>query len=714
MKHYWNRLKQLPVYQNKWWKISLAVLLLCMFFFFITLSNVSTETYNIERFSEAKETIRSPLSIEDKKETARERREAIKAVEDRYEISTEITQERVGYVNELFEAIDKLEEEQSAESSSEEDTSAVSVKEKAQNLQQIISPELSETFEQEELIELLNASPEKRTLSKELLTTSIYEVMNDGVTSETVENAVNEVNEKLQYSSLDEQMKEVLYILSEFAVVENSFYDAEKTVEAQKHASNNVEPVMIRAGEIIVTEGQTITNEIYEQLKLVGLLSEDRNVYPLIGLSLLILLIGGTITYEMHIHSKKRGIDVRKIASIILISVLMVSLMKVASVFTDSVNQLFFLVPAAMGAMLLKILLDERLALAMSILYSILASLIFNADIPGSLNMEAGIYILFSQLAGIIFLTSLKDRIAILKAGIGITLVHILTVLLFLFLSFEKYAMADVLNFSGYGIVSAFLSSVLTIGLLPFFETGLGILSDTKLLTLSNPNHPLLRKILIEAPGTYHHSVMVANLSETACEAAGANGLLARVGSYYHDLGKTEQPHYFIENQIGIKNPHDMLQPKQSAEIILHHPYSGARLLRKHKLPKEIVDIAEQHHGTSLLQYFYYKAKEQNKQVKETDYRYPGPLPQTKEAAIVCICDSVEAAVRSLKEPTNEKIEEIVTSIIHHKLMDGQLNDAPLTFKELEKIRRAICETLNGIFHSRIQYPTDQEVKEAN
>ncbi|WP_153464607.1 MULTISPECIES: HD family phosphohydrolase [Sediminibacillus] len=715
MKHYWKRFKQLPVYKNKWLKISLAVLLLCIFFFFITLSNVYTETYNIERFNEAKETIRSPLSIENKKETERERREAIQAVEDRYEISSEITQERAGYINELFEAIDKLEEEEKASKSSEEEGEpAVTDKDKVQKLQQIISPELSEALDREELTVLIHANSEKRSLAKELLTTSIYEVMNDGVTTETVENAVKNVNEKLQYSSLNDDLKEVLYILSEFAVVENSFYDAEKTVEAQKHASNNVEPVMIRAGEIIVTEGQTITNEIYEQLKLVGLLNDDRNVYPLIGLILLIFLIGGIITYEMHIHSKKRELDVRKIASIILISVLMVSLMKVASVFTDSVNQLFFLVPAATGAMLLKILLDERLAMAMAILYSILASLIFNGEIPGSLNMEAGIYMLFSQLAGIVFLASLKDRIAILKAGIGITLVHILTVLLFLFLSFEKYAIADMLTFSGYGVVAAFLSSVLTIGLLPFFETGLGILSDTKLLTLSNPNHPLLRKILIEAPGTYHHSVMVANLSETACEAAGANGLLARVAAYYHDLGKTEQPHYFIENQMGITNPHDMLQPKQSAEIIINHPYAGARLLRKHKLPKEIVDIAEQHHGKSLLQFFYHKAKEQNKQVKESEYRYPGPLPQTKEAAIVCICDSIEAAVRSLKEPTNEKIEEIVTSIIHNKLMDGQLSDAPLTFKELEKIRKAVCETLNGIFHSRIQYPTDQEVKEAN
>src|SRR5699024_7747436 len=222
------------------------------------------------------------------------------------------------------------------------------------------------------------------------------------------------------------------------------------------------------------------------------------------------------------------------------------------------------------------------------------------------------------------------------------------------------------------------------------------------------PNHPLLRKLLVEAPGTYHHSIMVANLSETACEAIGANGLLARVGAYYHDIGKTVRPHYFIENQLAIKNPHDVIDPKQSADIIISHPYDGAAMLKKHRLPKEIIDIAEQHHGTSLLKYFYYKEKEFNKDVKESEYRYPGPKPQTKEAAIICICDSVEAAVRSLKEPTEEKIEEIVSSIINDRMMDGQLDECPITLKELKSIRIAIGETLKGIFHSRIQYPAKE------
>src|SRR5690625_5199192 len=410
----------------------------------------------------------------------------------------------------------------------------------------------------------------------------------------------------------------------------------------------------------------------------------------------------------MNLIAKQNKLDKGKVISIFIISVLVISFMKVVSFYTTAGNQLLFVVPVATGALLLKQLIQERLAIVLAILYAILGCIIFNGEIPGGLNVEAGIYFFFSQLAAIIFYRNVKDRLALFRSCLVMALINVLTVLLFIFLSFEKYALIDIFTQLGFGIVAALLSAVLTIGLLPFFETSLGILSDIKLLSLASPNQPLLKKLLVEAPGTYHHSIMVANLSETACEAIGANGLLARVGAYYHDIGKTVRPHYFIENQLSIKNPHDVIAPTQSAEIIISHPYDGANMLRKHKMPKEIIDIATQHHGTTLLKYFYYKEEKNNKQVKETDFRYPGPKPQTKEAAIICICDSVEAAVRSLQEPTEQKIDEIVTSIINDRLMDGQLDESPLTLQEIKTIRSAICETLKGIFHSRIQYPVEE------
>ncbi|MDY0405539.1 HDIG domain-containing protein [Virgibacillus sp. 179-BFC.A HS] len=602
-----NTQKLLHFFQRKSLSILLPIGILAVFLFLLTINNVYTQTYNIERFNIAKETIYSPITIENQQETERRTRQAIQSVEDRYDISQDITSERTAYITEIFDAVDKLE---NGKRGDQKKQAPLSHQEKLERLKQILSPEITEQLNDSVFANLLLFPKNERSEGEKIFLSSLKQVLEKGVRSETIQSSVSEVKDRVKYSKLDDQLKQVFYKLADFAVVENSFFDANKTSEARKEAANNVDPAMIRAGEIIVRKGQTITNEVYEELKLVGLLNKERNVYPLIGLAILIVLIAGIIAHEMIRLSNKNELDKSKVAAILLISMIVVSLMKAVSIFATSANQLFYIVPVAMGALLMKLLIGERIAIIFSSLNAIMGTVIFNGEIPGSLNIEAGIYFFFSQIAAVLFLRNVKDRLAIMKAGAGMSIVNILTVLLFIFLSFEKYAMKDVILQLGFGFASAFIASVLTIGLLPFFETVLGILSDIKLLQLSSPNQPLLKKILTEAPGTYHHSVMVANLSESACDAIGANGLLARVGAYYHDLGKTVRPLYFIENQMGIKNPHDYISPAQSAEIIIRHPYDGAEMLKQKKMPKEIIDIAMQHHGTSLLKYFYYKEKE--------------------------------------------------------------------------------------------------------
>lgn len=688
----------------------LPVTLLGVFFLLLMINHVYTEIYDIERFSRAKQTIRSPITIENEQETERKTRETIQSVEDRYNISEEITTERIEYIEEIFDAIYKLDGMDTKEESLSADNEIILTnQEKVERLLQILSPEITDHLHEQVFIQLLRLPVEDLKDGEEILTAILLDTFNTGVRAVNIQSSLARVKQEIKFANFDTSLQQSLVELSEFAIVENSFFDPESTMAAQNQAASSVEPVVIRAGEIIVREGQIITNEIYEELKLAGLLKDERNIYPVIGLVILILLIISVMGHEMNLLAKQNKLDNGKVISIFIISVLGVSLMKVISLYTTSTNQLFFVVPIATGALLLKQLIEERLAIVLSILYAILGCIIFNGEIPGALNVEAGIYFFFSQIAAITFYSNVKDRLAIVKAGLGMALINVVAVLLFIFLSFEKYAVIDIFIQMGFGIVSALMSAVLTIGLLPFFETSLGILSDIKLLSLASPNQPLLKKLLVESPGTYHHSIMVANLSETACEAIGANGLLARVGSYYHDIGKTVRPHYFIENQLSIKNPHDMIMPQQSADIIISHPYDGAELLKKNRIPKEIVDIAKQHHGTTLLKYFYHQEKKQNKHAKEETFRYPGPKPQTKEAAVISICDSVEAAVRSLKEPTEKEIDEIVSSIINDRLMDGQLDESPITLQEVKVIKRVICETLKGIFHSRIQYP----VKEA-
>lgn len=688
-----------------WISIVLPTVLLALFFYLMTMNHVYSKTYDdIEKFDRANETIRSPITIENEAETDRKMRETVLAVGDRYTTVEEITEEQLSYVEEIFDGVQTTLENAQKKDPEEQ----ISNDEIIIHLREILSTEITNRFDEVFFLRLIRLDDEAREQGKQLFIKSANSVLEKGVRIENIHSAKEEVRASIKYSRLEDDVKEVLYDLIDFTIVENSIFDVEKTLEARKEAANNVQPVIIRSGDIIVREGQVITNEVYEELKLVGLLNNERNIFPGIGLVIFMLLLLTMIGYEFYRLYRKNEWNKQRIIAIFIISILVVTLMKVVSLIPSTLNQLYFLVPIAAGVLLIKLLIYERISIIFALVFSIIASLLFNDFIPGALNMEAGLYFLFFQVAGIISVTNVKDRLTLLKAAFSMVLVNVMTITMFIFLSFEKFQMIELLKHAAFGAGAALLSSILAIGLLPYFETFLGILSDNKLLALANPNQPLLKKILTEAPGTYHHSVMVANLSESACEAIGANGLLARVASYYHDIGKTIKPHYFIENQVGIRNPHDFIEPKQSAKIIIGHVTEGAKLLEKHNFPKEIIDITLQHHGTSLVEYFYHLEKQQHEDVSEDDFRYPGPKPQTKEAGIVSICDAAEAAVRSLNEPTNDKIEEIVGNIVRNKLLEGQLDETPLTLEELETIKNTVCEALKGIFHSRIQYPSEE------
>ncbi|WP_044158188.1 HD family phosphohydrolase [Virgibacillus sp. MSP4-1] len=682
--------------------IVLCVLLTGVCFFVMASSNVQPQSYEIERFTEAKDTIYSPVTVEDQKETEAKIQRSVQAVAEQYTISDNVTEERLEYINEIFDAAARV--NQNADEQQTDGGKGTS--EDKENLLMEYESLLSETIlkhiNSTSLAAIIGLETEQRKKAQEFLNKQVRSILESGVRSSNLNQKQIEMNRHIMYEDFSSSIKTALNEIAEFAIVENSFFDAEKTAEQRQKAASNVEPVMIRAGEKLVEKGEIITNEIYDDLMLVGVLKNDRNLLPYIGLALLILILCSLLFMEWYKQNVWRRND---IFIIFLISIGTVAIMKVFSLFDSNDTQLFLAIPAAVGVMIVKWLISDRMAIMLAVIFAILGSILFNFHMPGYLNVKAGLFLLISQLTGIYLFQNFKEKGEILKTGLGLLVANVFVISFFQFISFNPIEWRSFLTLIGFGFSSAFLSTVLTLGLMPIFETGLNILTESKLLQLSNPNHPLLRKILIEAPGTYHHSVMVANLSEAACEAVGANGLLARVASYYHDLGKTVNPNYFIENQMGERNPHDYLTPEESAHIIIRHPYDGAHLLRKQKMPEEIIHIAEQHHGKSLLKYFYYKAKEMNEDTKESDYRYPGPKPQTKEAAIICICDSVEAAVRSINEPSMDKIEKIVKSIIQDKLMDNQLNDSPLTFNDLHRIETAIYEVLKGIFHSRIKYP---------
>ncbi|ALC89899.1 hypothetical protein AM500_09000 [Bacillus sp. FJAT-18017] len=689
-------------------------------------NNVKPDQLSINLFDVADRTVVSPVTVEDKESTERKRQEELDRVQGIYTVKTEYAKNQVDLVASIFDSAIELNTEIQQDLKEEQENNPKeeptpppkepTVSEKVKMLKEKLTQSVVEDLPEEVFTGLVSANNGQLSIAKDLTMTAINNAMEQPIPADEVENAKKKVEEELNFSTLDAGLKRASIQLGRFAVIQNEFFDPQATEEARRQTAEAVEPVKILEGQIIVSEGDLVNREIYRQLKLVGLLDSENSARPFIGLVLLIIIILGSIYYyfsQQKDSADKRQTNLLLFGMIFSFSIIIMKIVSLFQVFNH--DGTFYLFPAAMAGIIISILIDEKLAWMMAIIQSICGSIIFNEEMAGALNMSAGIYILVGGLAATLILKDHHDRSKIMTAGMLVSAVNLGMIFSLVLLRNAQYSGLEYGMFVLFGIVSGLLAAILAMGLLPFFETSFGILSTMKLIELSNPNHPLLRKILTEAPGTYHHSVMVANLSEAACEAIGANGLLARVGCYYHDIGKTKRPLFFIENQMNRENPHDRLTPEKSAQIIIAHATDGAAMLRKHKMPREIVDIAEQHHGTSLIKYFYHKAVQAGA-VDESEYRYPGPKPQTKEAAIIGIADSVEAAVRSTGQPTTEQIESIVHSIVSDRLQDGQLNECDLTLKEVNLVSHILCETLKGFFHRRIEYPTEttkQNVRQA-
>jgi putative nucleotidyltransferase with HDIG domain len=389
--------------------------------------------------------------------------------------------------------------------------------------------------------------------------------------------------------------------------------------------------------------------------------------------------------------------NINKLILLGIISIFVVLLAKIASQASG------YLMPIASASMLIAISLSPNIAILLTVILSLLIGFIPG----GGLN-----YILVSVISGIVAIYSIRkatQRSSLTRAGLIVAGVNIITISALGLINNEGYYL--ILQNNLWGVLNGFLAVILTIGILPFLESYFDITTSFKLMELSNPNQPLLKKMILEAPGTYHHSIVVGNLSETAAEEIGGNGLLARVGAIYHDIGKIKRPYFFTENQEAYKNIHDEMEPSLSALVIASHVKEGIELAKKNKLPKDIIDIIAQHHGTNLITYFFHRALKENGSandaVAEENYRYSGPKPQTKETGIILLADSLEAATRSLTNPTATRIKTLVKEIIQKNLDNGQLEECDLTLKDLDKIGDSFSRILTGMFHSRVEYPDE-------
>ena len=493
----------------------------------------------------------------------------------------------------------------------------------------------------------------------------------------------------------------------------NITFNRKETEERKKKASESVKPVLykIKAGEMLLREGERVTPE--QLFKINAFQAQEKQHLKLsigIGAAMMMvcLLISIYILLQYHNRPVNRGLN----KNLLFMSCMLIVFFLVARVSVTlsetlaqktsagiSLSAMLLGVPMASGAMTVCLFLGLNVAAAFALILSVATAFIFQN------RFDIFVYFLLSSLMAAYCMQHCRERKVFIKAGIRIGLLNVVLASAMTFLIADFYIIELMWNLA-FAFLGGVGSGIVAAGLAPLVEIIFEYTTDIKLLELSNLDCPILRKLMIEAPGTYHHSVIVGSMVEAAASEIGANPLMAKVCGYYHDIGKVKKPLYFIENQANGKNKHDKLAPSMSRRILIAHVKDGVDIAREHKLGQTIVDTIQQSHGTSLMGYFYEKAKQLkgDKEVNADDYRYPGPKPQTREAGLLMLADIVEAASRTLDNPTPARIQGLVQNLINKVFSDGQLNNCELTLKDLNSIAKTFNKILNGIHHHRIEY----------
>lgn len=671
------------------------VLYFCTFLvvYFILITALITKTYDLNEGDISKVSIKAQREIKDEASTKARIDEALKLVEPQYLLKPEVKNSAVSTVESLFNKALQVKR------------STLADKEKISQFSSVGGIVLAE----EDYSLLLKMNDDEFMKLKEFLISAISKVYdfsikyNSELSADANNESIKRAQEFLQMefnkSTFPKNIRELGTTIGIKLVKPNSFYDKEKTERLKNEVIENTPPVMVKKDQIIVMEGEQITSEKYVLLKSLGLLNTDSRSewYIYISLGIIVILVLFLQIFYIYKYQKEIYKDWTKLLLINIITCIVLIFARTLNIISP------FLIPLAFAPMLMTLLLNHRVSLTINVLNVVLIAAAVN------FNVEIIILAVLNTVIGALILQKLHQRNDILFSGIYIAAINVLVTLSIGFLLSNNGGAVIIKD--ALSLVGSALSGILTVGLLPFFESSFDIVTTIKFLELSNPNSPLLKRLLMEAPGTYHHSILVANLAEVAAEEVGGNPVMARVCSYYHDVGKIKRPYFFKENQIGTDNPHNKITPNLSSLIITSHVKDGLELAKDFRLPKVIHDIIEQHHGTSLVKYFYVTAKnssENPEQINEEDFQYPGPIPTTKESGIIMLADSVEASVRSISDPSQSKIENMVNNIIKSKLNEGQLDNCDLTLKDLNKIKAAFIKTLMGIYHQRIEYPKDK------
>ncbi len=674
------RPKRAHFFSRRFWRRPVARRALLLSLVYLALSLllfvcILPESIQLEVGQASPRYIGAPRTVEDRFTTTEARELAKQSVKDIFEQDPNVALTTSTQLSEIFAQFLTV-------ASSEE-----SPDDKLALLQESLPVQLPESA----LKTGLNLSVDESNQLSGALGTIMEQAYARGIKAEALITAEEQVHREIGNLVVSNNHKAFLRQLSSALLRPNMLYNAAATERLRQEAVGRVLPIMVQKGQKIIGQGEIAGEREIMLLADLGLLTPGINWPLAIGTLVYTLVALLPLALYLILYKRKSWENPQQVLLLGIILLLTGVLCKAFSVISG------LLMPVATGTILMAVLVGSRVAIVGSISMALIAGALAGFDVT---YMGVG---LVGAAVGAFSVSRMNQRFDLVRAGALVAAATSLSAIALGLL--HGVGWTTLLANAVWAAAGGVLAAIIGFGIVPFVEKPFGIASTVKMLELSNPNHPLLKRLLVEAPGTYNHSIIVANLAEAAAEAVGADGLLARVGSYFHDVGKLKRPYFFIENQFMMGNPHDKYPPSLSSLVITAHIKDGVELAREYKLPQVVTDIVQQHHGNTLVGYFYHKAKEADDAVDESDYRYPGPTPRSKEAAIVMLADCVEAAVRSLAQPTPNRIDSMVRKIVKDRLNDGQLDECDITLKELDSVSTAFVHILSGIFHKRIEYP---------
>ena len=698
-----------------------------LFLLILGWSNVQPTSYSLELNQVAKETIRSPRTVVDKEQTEKNQQMAMDGVGDIYVFDQSREQQQIDKVNQFFQAIKTVAAKASSEifatdstttTSGEVSTRVATIQDRLTYFKKSLDSENKSIRDfalyipDSVIIQLLSVSSDKLDAYESALENAIKEQMANSITESNLLQAQEAAKKSLFNGGFTDSEREMLGQILTNSIVVNNVVDKDATNSAKENAKQSVSTVRILQGQVIIQEGHIITQEDLRLLELLGIDGNSSNYHQLysyllfLGI-LMISLLAFTFRFKLSASKKEWNTRVNELTVFSVVFTMGAILLKMLLFLQNrGIDYIGIAFPiAGFIYIIYKLTTKFYFTIIAMVIYPILVWFMFSGD---TINTEIALTTVFFSLAawlGVIQEVYWKDL-----SWMKQLLLHIFIPVALMppFIFFSNYELISTQSgwLIAFAAISGFLSYLIPIILMPYFTY---LFEDSSVLLwaeLSNPNQPLLKELITKAPGTYHHSLMVANISANCVEAIGGDSQLARVASYYHDIGKTEHPLFFIENlPAHMENPHKMIGPYESKEIIFDHVRKGVEILKQNHLPQSVIDICAEHHGTTLMKYFYAEALKENPDADEADFRYPGPKPQTKESAVINIVDSAEAATRAMKEPTLEKVQNLVHSIIMNRLEDEQFVECDITMRELAIIEKNIMASLKGTFHSRIEYP---------